>query len=467
MATETNKLHVVVFPWLAFGHMIPFLELAKSIAQKGHKVTFVSTPRNIDRLPNIPPPLNSLLDYVKLPLPQVECLPENAEATTDVPLTKVHYLKKAYDGLQIELAKFLETSSSVRPDWLIYDFASHLLPSIVGKLGISLAFFGTVNAWTGVFFGSSSTIHSRTKPEDFTVPPKWVPFPSKIAFRPHEIKRMFRGAQENASGVSDWERFAGAVIGCHAIFIRSCKELENDWLDLFAGLHQKPVVPVGLLPPTAQDREDDVNDTWQIINGWLDRHDEESVIYVALGTEVEPSQDDLTELATGLELSGLPFFWALRKTHGLAEFQSFELPSGFEERVKERGMVWTSWTPQLKTLAHDSVGGFLTHCGWGSVIEGLQNGRPLVMLPFQVDQGLNARALEEKMVGIEVPRNEEDGSLTSNSVAESVRLIMADSKGQVYRDKAKEMKRIFGDRDLQEKYKDNLVEYLLRIRDLH
>ncbi|KAL3527561.1 hypothetical protein ACH5RR_012217 [Cinchona calisaya] len=459
MATETKKLHVVVFPWLAFGHMIPFLELAKSIARKGHKVTFVSTPKNIDRLPKFPLTLNSTLNYVKLPLPQIECLPENAEATTDVPPSKVHYLKKAYDGLQIELAKFLEASV---PDWLIYDFATHLVPSIVGKLGISLAFFGTMNAWSGVFFGSSKTFHSRTKPEDFLVPPKWVPFPSKVAFRPHEIKRMFDGARENASGVSDWERVSGALIGCDAILIRSCKELENDWLDLFAELHQKPVVPVGLLTPSAQDRGDDVDDTWQKIKGWLDKHEKESVIYVALGTEVTPNQDELTELATGLELSGLPFFWALRKRHILAE-----LPNGFEERVKDRGTVWSSWTPQLQILAHDSVGGFLTHCGWSSVIEGLQNGRPLVMLPFQVDQGLNARALEEKMVGIEVPRNEEDGSLSSNSVAESVSLIMTDSKGQVYRDQAKEIKGIFGDWDLQEKYKDNMVEYLESIRGLH
>ena len=88
------------------------------------------------------------------------------------------------------------------------------------------------------------------------------------------------------------------------------------------------------------------------------------------------------------------------------------------------------------------------------------------MLPFQLDQGLNARALEEKMVGIEVPRDEDDGSLSTDSVAESLRLIMTDQKGQIYRDKAKEMKLIFGDRDLQEKYEDNLIEYLEKIRGL-
>ena len=33
------------------------------------------------------------------------------------------------------------------------------------------------------------------------------------------------------------------------------------------------------------------------------------------------------------------------------------------------------------------------------------------MLLYYLDQGLNARILEEKKVGVEVPRNEQDGSL--------------------------------------------------------
>ena len=37
-------LHVVMFPWLAFGHMVPFMELAQQLARRGHLVTFVSTP---------------------------------------------------------------------------------------------------------------------------------------------------------------------------------------------------------------------------------------------------------------------------------------------------------------------------------------------------------------------------------------------------------------------------------------
>lgn len=187
---ETKKLHVVLFPWLAFGHLIPFFELAKQIARKGHKVSYISTSRNIDRLPKLSQKLNYSIHFVNLSLPLTKGLPENAEATKDVPLDKVQYLKKAFDGLESELTQFFEDSV---PDWIIYDFTPYWLPPIAGKLGISCAFFSTFNAWSSVFFGPAKDIIDgnvqRTKPEDFTVPPKWIPFPSNIAFRLYEINR--------------------------------------------------------------------------------------------------------------------------------------------------------------------------------------------------------------------------------------------------------------------------------------
>lgn len=45
-------------------------------------------------------------------------------------------------------------------------------------------------------------------------------------------------------------------------------------------------------------------------------------------------------------------------------------------------MVCTGWAPQLKILGHESVGGFLTHSSWTSVVEEIQNEKPLVLLMF-------------------------------------------------------------------------------------
>ncbi|PHU17246.1 Zeatin O-xylosyltransferase [Capsicum chinense] len=42
----------------------------------------------------------------------------------------------------------------------------------------------------------------------------------------------------------------------------------------------------------------------------------------------------------------------------------FELSEGFEERIKEVGLVVREWAPQPEILSHSSTGGFMSHCGW-------------------------------------------------------------------------------------------------------
>ncbi|KAI8536434.1 hypothetical protein RHMOL_Rhmol10G0256900 [Rhododendron molle] len=462
MAKDDTKLHIVVFPWLAFGHMIPFLELSKLIAQKGHRVTFVSTPKNIDRLPKLPPNLSALVTLVKIPLPQVEKLPEYAEATIDLPYDKVKYLKMAYDQLEQPIARLLRDTS---PDWVIYDFASYWVGPAAAKLGVSSAYFCIFIAATLCFMGSAQVLmgmrgDSRTKPEDFTVPPKWVPFESPVAFRLFEINRIFDDVTGDDENIPATYRMGAAIDGCDVVAVRSSYEFEPESLQLLQEIYQKPVIPVGQLPPIPPDHDSVDNDKeWKTIKEWLDKQPKGSVVYVAFGSEAKPSQDELTEIALGLELAGSPFFWALRKKRGLADTEVVELPDGFEERTKGRGIVCTSWAPQLKILSHDSVGGFLTHSAWSSVVEAIQFEKPLVLLTFLAEQGLNARLLEEKKMGYSVPRDDRDGSFTRDSVAESLRLVMIEEGGKVYRDKVREVKALFVDRDIQDKYVNGLLDY--------
>ena len=135
-AASPHPLHVVVFPWLAFGHMIPFLELSKRLARRGHAVTFVSTPRNAARLGAVPPELAARLRVAALELPGVEGLPRGAESTADVPPEKVGLLKKAFDGLAAPFADLVAEACagangdatagfSRKPDFVIHDFAQN------------------------------------------------------------------------------------------------------------------------------------------------------------------------------------------------------------------------------------------------------------------------------------------------------------------------------------------------------
>nr|GMC96772.1 UDP-glycosyltransferase 91A1-like [Ipomoea batatas] len=392
MADQDSKLHIVMFPWLAFGHMIPFLELTKLIAQKGHKVSFISSPRNIDRLPKLPTALSSLINFVKLPLPPIPNLPENAEATIDLPYDDVKYLKKAHDGLREAMAKFFQ---EFRPDWVLFDFDAYWVPEVASEFGVSTAFFSICIAAFLGFLGpgpSDVKYEKRTAPEEFTVRPEWVKFETPVAFRLHEILRIFSdGVAGDEDNVSDYS------VSCRALKIAMFGG--EELLGVRAGMAKRP----GGDPP-------------------------ETVVYVAFGSEAKPSQLELTELALGLELSGLPFFWVLRTKRGETDSDSVQLPEGFEERTRNRGVVCTSWAPQLRILSHDS--------------------------------GINSRVIEEKKMGYPIPRDPRDGSFTRDSVADSVRLVVAEEAGGIYRDKIKEMKGLLCDKDRQDAYVESFLCHL-------
>ncbi|KAK3001058.1 hypothetical protein RJ639_045821 [Escallonia herrerae] len=459
--TAARKLHIVMFPWLAFGHMIPFLELAKLIAQKGHKISFISTPKNIERLPKLPPDLVTpdLISFIKVPLPLVKNLPENAEATVDLPTDQGPYLKVAYDSLQETVARFLEESA---PDWVFYDFAPYWLGPVAAKLNIPSVYYCVMAAYVLAFIGPTEDA-DRKGPEDWTVSPKWVPFPSPVAFRYYEVMKMIEAFREHETRVSDIDRFKSSAQGCDVLAVKSCYDFEPEWLKLLEDLHRKPVIPVGHLPPTPYD-DGGKDEAWTEMKEWLDKRKKGSVLFVGFGSEAKLSQDELTEIALGVELSGLPFLWVLRKQRVFADSEVIEFPDGFEERTKGRGVVWTSWGPQVKILSHDAVGGYLMHSGLGSVVEAVQFGKALILLTFYADQGLNARVLEEKKMGYAVPRNEQDGRFTREAVAESVKLVMVEEEGKVYRDKVKEMRGMFGDRGKQDRYVDNLLTRLQQIQ---
>lgn len=123
----------------------------------------------------------------------------------------------------------------------------------------------------------------------------------------------------------------------------------------------------------------------------------ESVLYVAFGTQAEVSKEQFEEIAKGLEKSGVNFLWAL-KTEGLDD--SFR---DFENRVKNRGTVVKDWVDQLQILRHGGVRGFLSHCGWNSVMESISAGVPILAMPFMAEQHMNARFVAEEVgVGLRI-----------------------------------------------------------------
>ncbi|KAL6614113.1 hypothetical protein ACP70R_036383 [Stipagrostis hirtigluma subsp. patula] len=460
---SSRNMHVVMLPWLAFGHILPFTELAKRIARQGHRVTLLSTPRNTRRLIHIPPDLAGLVRVVDVPLPRVDRLPEDAEASIDLPSDDLRpYLRQAYDtAFAGKLSDILQEPE--RPDWVLIDYAAYWAPAAAARHGVPCAFLSLFGAAALSFYGPPEGLmghgkYAMTKPEQLTTVPDYVPFPTTVAYRGYEARELFNpGLIPDDSGVSEGYRFGKSIQGSQLVGIRSSAEFEPEWLQVLGDIYQKPVIPIGLFPPPPTQDVAGHEATLQ----WLDRQPPGSVVYAAFGSEAKLTSAQLQTIALGLEASGLPFLWAFRPPADAGTGEGMAgLPEGFEARVDGRGLVCRGWVPQGRFLAHESVGGFLTHAGWNSITEGLARGIRLVLLPLMFDQGLNARHLVEKKIGVEVVRDEEDGSFTADDIAAALKRVIVEDEGKEFGVKAKKLAEVFGDDAVNDQCLRDFLKYL-------
>ncbi|KAJ8470368.1 hypothetical protein OPV22_024711 [Ensete ventricosum] len=246
---DDGSLHIVMLPWPAFGHLLPFMELSKRIAQHGHRVSLLVTKRNIQRLPRVPPHLSSLLRFVELTMPSIEHLPENAEASIDLPSDELRpYLRRAFDAFQHQLSSFLQQTLPRVPDWIVLDYAAYWAPPVAAEFGVPCAFLSLFNAAVMSFLGTPAALMGGdgawATPEQFMELPEWVPFQSTICFKPYEARELFEPCVlPDASGVSETYRFGKTMEDCQFTAVRSCPEFEPDWFHLLGKLHQRPVIP--------------------------------------------------------------------------------------------------------------------------------------------------------------------------------------------------------------------------------
>ncbi|KAF5953919.1 hypothetical protein HYC85_006775 [Camellia sinensis] len=134
---------------------------------------------------------------------------------------------------------------------------------------------------------------------------------------------------------------------------------------------------------------------------WLNLWNPGTVVYACLGTLTRLTTPQLAELGLGLEASKMPFIWVIREEERKEEIDKWLLEDGFEERTKDRGLLIRGWAPQVLMLSHRAIGGFLTHCGWNSTLEGVCAGLPMVTWPIFAEQFFNEKLIVQ-VLGIGV-----------------------------------------------------------------
>ncbi|GLJ19497.1 hypothetical protein SUGI_0352130 [Cryptomeria japonica] len=448
-----EPLHVLMFPWLAHGHISAYAELSIRLAQKGTKVSFFSTPLNIAKIkPLFASRQVPQIQLLQLPLPKVAGLPPEIESTSDLPMHLTPLFNKAVDGLEAPFEKLL---AEICPDCVIFDFVQWWAGRAAAKFGAASVTFSTLGAafiswamhpfWR--LYGNGLTA------EDLIQQPS--DYPSRaVTLRLFEAAGalVVNGAHE-PDAVSYPERCLRGIDACDIVAVKTCAELEGKYVEYFGKVTGKPVVPLGpLLSPHVSEGKADSD-----VMTWLDKQSMGSVVYVSFGSQCFLSREEIAEVALGLEASGQPFLWAL---HSLSSW----LPEGFVERLGKRGIVVRGWVPQREVLAHLGVGSLMTHCGWNSIMEGLSNGLVLIASPMQLDQSHNARLIVlELNVGNEVGRGK-DGTFEREEICKAVRMVMGD-EGREMRAKAKEIGHMFKNKILkdggsQDEYMTHFVDHL-------
>nr|ANW09830.1 UDP-glycosyltransferase 1 [Carthamus tinctorius] len=437
---------VVMFPSLGIGHLISMVELGELIITRDPSlsITILLTPAHYEA--------TATADYIKTVtettpsitfhhLPPLDHPPDSSTPFFDL----AFQLIKQYRPILKDTLKAISNKSTIKA--AILDFMSNDAFEICTSLDIP-----TYYLFTGSAFGAGIMLYLRTMLENLPGSLKDLELYIEAPGTPSIYSRDMPATLQDRDG-----DFYKNSISTSYNMGKSCGIIVNT----FAGLEPRVMrsladgeyVPDGPTPPTYYVgpliRSNKSNSGGDKCLEWLSSQPRKSVVVLIFGSLGKLKRDQLMEMAKGLEKSGQRFLWVVRnpppEKDGPNSFENKDpalddlLPEGFLERTKEKGLVVKNWAPQGEILRHGSVGGFVCHCGWNSVLEAMHAGVPLVAWPLYAEQKMNRVHLVE---GIKVAlrlKMAEDGFVTAEELAERLKELMEEESGRKIRDHVSEM----------------------------
>ncbi|XP_062216296.1 scopoletin glucosyltransferase-like [Phragmites australis] len=449
---EQQSLHILFFPFLAPGHLIPVADMAALFAARGVKCTILTTPVNAAVIRSVVDRANDgflgtdvpAIDIAVVPFPDVGLPPGvesgpalNSEADRDKFFHAIQLLREPFD-------RFLAENS---PDAVVADSFFTWSVDAAGEHGVPrLAFLGSsmfARACSDSMLRNNPVEAAPDDPDALVLLPE---LPHRVELRRSQMidprKRPEHWAFYKSVNAADQKSYGELFNSFH--------ELEPDYFQHYTttlGRRAWLVGPVALASKDVATRG--ANGLSPDADGclrWLDAKPAGSVVYVSFGTLSHFSPAELRELARGLDLSGKNFVWVI---NGADTDESEWMPEGFAELMArgERGLIIRGWAPQMLILNHLAVGGFLTHCGWNSTLEAVSTGVPMVTWPRYADQFYNEKLVVELLkVGVGVGSTDYASKLEARRViggevvAEAIGRVMGDSEeGEAIRNSAKEL----------------------------
>ncbi|CAK9155266.1 unnamed protein product [Ilex paraguariensis] len=222
------------------------------------------------------------------------------------------------------------------------------------------------------------------------------------------------------------------------ILCNTVQELESKTI---SALHQKQsIYAIGPIFPAGFTKSSVATSLWSESDctQWLNTKPHGSVLYISFGSYAHTTKHDIVEIAHGLMLGEVNFVWVLRPDIVSSEDTEF-LPIGFEDSIKDRGLI-VPWCCQIEVLSHRAIGGFLTHCGWNSILESVWCGIPLICYPLLTDQFTNRKlVVDDWKIGINLHDRE---SITREEVAKKIDCLMSGKTSEELRSEVKKMREI-------------------------
>ncbi|XP_074316957.1 UDP-glycosyltransferase 86A1-like [Silene latifolia] len=394
---HTNN-HAIICPLHLQGHINPFTKLSLNLASKGVTVTFL------------------IFEHVQQEITKAlgcnsnnpfEGLSQGSSLVGDI-----HY-RVISDGLPLDYDRSGRLMEYVH--WFmvggLYDQVENAIGNIVleSRPKVNVLIFDTFYPWASKlakrfglrcasFWTEPATVFSLyyhvhllrqhghfDSPDNRKDPIDYIPGVNSI-----EPKDLISYLQDKDTSTNVHKLLFQAfqdVRSVDYVLCNTVQELEPHTISTLQTLMPfYPIGPILLSGPTKTRiplwAESDCSD-------WLKSKSHGSVLYVSFGSLANFSKNDVMEIAYGLMDSHVDFVWVLRPRTVLDE-TSDVLPLGFEDEVRGRGTI-VPWTDQISILSHQATGGFLTHCGWNSILESIWYEVPMLCFPMFSDQITNRK----------------------------------------------------------------------------